>query len=182
MERVMRRMRIVLVLGGVAALGACMPRRDAPPPPPQQRPQAQPRPQPPAPPPPPADWRDVALTSGGWTYANQGGASQASFGPAGQASFIVRCDRARRQISFWREGTTTGNMMTVRTSYGARNFPLSVQNQPTASVSAGLSASDRFLDTIAFSRGRFTVEVPGRPMLVIPAWPEPARVVEDCRA
>jgi hypothetical protein len=34
---------------------------------------------------------------------------------------------------------------------------------------------------MVFSRGRFTVEVPGAPMLVIPAWPEPARVIEDCR-
>jgi hypothetical protein len=72
--------------------------------------------------------------------------------------------------------------MTVRTSYGARNFPLSVQAEPMAYVYTSLPASDRILDQIAFSRGRFTVEVPGQPMLVLPAWPEPARVVEDCRA
>jgi hypothetical protein len=70
--------------------------------------------------------------------------------------------------------------MTVRTSSTARNLPLSVQGQ-AAGVFTSLSANDRFLDDMVFSRGRFTVEVPGTPMLVIPAWPEPARVVEDCR-
>ena len=94
---------------------------------------------------------------------------------------MLRCDRARRTVSLWREGAPTGNMMTVRTSYGARNLPVSVQAGPLAFAYAALPASDRLLDQIAFTRGRFTVEVPGRPMLVIPAWPEPARVVEDCR-
>jgi hypothetical protein len=34
---------------------------------------------------------------------------------------------------------------------------------------------------MAFSRGRFMVEAQGMATLVLPAWPEPARVVEDCR-
>ena len=42
-------------------------------------------------------------------------------------------------------------------------------------------AYDPLLDAIAFSRGRFTVESESGAMLVLPAWPEPARVVEDCR-
>jgi hypothetical protein len=44
-----------------------------------------------------------------------------------------------------------------------------------------LQARDPLLDQIAFSRGRFTIEAPGAAMLVIPAWPEAARVIEDCR-
>jgi hypothetical protein len=32
-----------------------------------------------------------------------------------------------------------------------------------------------------FSRGRFAVETDGLPTLVLQTWPEPARVVEDCR-
>jgi hypothetical protein len=71
--------------------------------------------------------------------------------------------------------------MTVRTSSTARSLPVSVQAEPLPSASVGLTATDRLLDEIAFSRGRFTVELPGTPMLIIPAWPEPARVVEDCR-
>lgn len=178
----MKSVRAVLVLGSLAVLVACVPRREAPPPP-AQRPQPTPRPSPlPPPPPPPADWRDIPLTPGNWLYSNQGGTSQAQFGlGSGGASFIIRCDRATRQVSLWRQGITTGNTMTVRTSYGARNLPLSVQAAPLAYVYSSLPASDRLLDQITFSRGRFTVEVPGQPMLVIPAWAEPGRVVEDCR-
>jgi hypothetical protein len=125
----------------------------------------------------------LPLTPGRWSYRNEGQNSAASFGSAeGAGSFTVRCDRARRQVTLLRQGITTGNTMTVRTSYSARNLPLSIQTEPPNSVFASLPASDRFLDGMAFSRGRFTVEVPGTPMLIIPAWPEPARVVEDCRS
>jgi hypothetical protein len=179
----MKSVRAVLVVGSVAALVGCVPKREAPPPPPRQQPQVAPRATPTPPPPPAADWSLLPLTPGGWTYSNQGGTSQAMFGaPNSEASFIVRCDSARRQISLWREGATSGNMMTVRTSYGARNFPLSAQGEPLAYVYTALASNDRFLDQLAFSRGRFTVEVPGMRMLVIPSWPEPARVVEDCRS
>ena len=179
----MKLVRVLVMLGSVAALAACVQKREATPAPQQPQSTPRPTPAPPPPPPPPADWRDLALTRGSWSYSSQGGTSQALFGAAsGEASFILRCDRAQRQVSLWREGSATGNMMTVRTSYGARNFPISVQAEPLAYAYTNVPASDRFLDTMAFSRGRFTVEVPGQPMLVIPAWPEPARVVEDCRA
>ena len=178
----MKSARIGLLLGLLAA-AACVPKREAPPPPQPERPAPTPRPTYQVPPPPPAaDWRDLPLTPGAWFYRNESGSSLALFGPANsEASFTVRCDRARRLVTLSREGITSGNMMTVRTSSGARNLPLSVQTEPLPYVSGSLNANDRFLDSIAFSRGRFTVEVPGAPMLVIPAWPEPARVIEDCR-
>lgn len=174
--------RSILLLASLAA-AACVPPAQRPP---QQPPQAQPQPRPVQPVPPlPAgrDWRDLPLTPGAWYYSSQPATTQAMFGPANsEAAFIVRCDRVRRQVTLSREGIASGNTMTVRTSSGARNLPLSVQTEPLPYVSASLSSSDRFLDDIVFSRGRFTVEVPGTAMLVIPAWPEPARVVEDCRA
>ncbi len=175
--------RIWMLLGAAAAATACVPRREAPPPEQQQPRRASPPPQPTLPPPPPpADWRDIPLTRGDWSYRNEGSHSRAVFGaPGTQPSFVVRCERARRQVELSRTGPATGAMMTVRTSYAARNFPLSAQTEPAGYVSAAVSANDRFLDGIAFSRGRFTVEVPGAPMLVLPAWPEPARVIEDCR-
>jgi hypothetical protein len=71
--------------------------------------------------------------------------------------------------------------MTVRTTGQSRTLSMSVQAEPLPYVWAALPANDRFLDEIVFSRGRFTVEVPGLPMLVLPAWAEPARVIEDCR-
>jgi hypothetical protein len=167
------------------ALAGCVPKRETPPRPslPQQQPQPRPLPPPPAPPPALADWRLMPLTPGAWTYAGgQGGSSQAMFGAqAGDAAFVVRCDRARGQVSLWREGVTSGNMMTVRTSEQARNLPLSVQAGPPAYVWTALPVSDRFLDAVVFSRGRIMVEVPGMPALLIPSWPEPARVLEDCR-
>ena len=177
----MSRVRTALLLGTLAAAAGCMPRREPPPAPEPQVPIAPPPVQ--APPPPPrADWRDIPLSAGSWSYRNEGQVTFALFGPANsEPSLIVRCDRAARQVRLSRQGGAAGGAMTVRTSYSARSFPLAVQAQASPYVSAALPASDRFLDQMAFSRGRFTVEVPGLPMLVVPAWAEPARVVEDCR-
>lgn len=44
-----------------------------------------------------------------------------------------------------------------------------------------LPASDPLLDQMAFSRGRFMVTAEGGASIVVPAWPEFARVVEECR-
>ena len=175
----MKSLRIFLLLS-VAALAACAPRKaPTPPPPPPPVATPQPRPVPPPPPPPAADWRDLALTPGSWSYRGEGAVSTATFAGAG-GSFMLRCDRNARQVTLSRPGAASGNMMTIRTSSISRNLPLAVQGEPAVRF-ASLPSNDRFLDAIAFSRGRFTVEVPGAPMLVIPAWPEPARVVEDCR-
>jgi hypothetical protein len=125
----------------------------------------------------------LPLTPGRWFYRAEGQDTLASFGISeGVASFTVRCDRLRRQIILARRGITSGNTMTLRTSYSARSLPLSIAAAPGNAVFTSLPASDRFLDGMAFSRGRFTVEVPGTTMLVIPAWPEPGRVAEDCRS
>lgn len=70
--------------------------------------------------------------------------------------------------------------MTIRTTFGARALPAGAVDR-TAGASANLPVNDNLLDNMAFSRGRFTVEMAGAPMLVIPTWPEPARVIEDCR-
>ncbi len=174
--------RIASVIAVAAAAGACVPRSE-PAPQPEPRPKAIVTPRPlPVPPPPAADWRDVPLSQGSWYYSSQQGGSQALFGPANsEAAFIVRCDLARREVSLAREGSSTGPI-TVRTTYGARSLPATARPEPLPYLSASLPARDRFLDSMAFSRGRFTVEVPGQPMLIVPAWAEPARVIEDCRA
>lgn len=179
----MKPLRLFLLVGSLAAVAACVPKRETPPQPGPQPPVQRPAQQlPPPPPPAPEDWRDAPLTPGGWYYRGEGATSQALFGPANsEAAFIVRCERASRQVVLSREGATTGNVMTVRTTSVARNLALSVQTEPLAYVSGAVSANDRLLDAIAFSRGRFTVEVPGTPTLILPAWPEAARVVEDCR-
>ena len=64
---------------------------------------------------------------------------------------------------------------------GSRNL-LASYNPATARITAQLASTDTLLDALAFSRGRIGVGVSGTPPLVAPAWPEIARVVEDCRA
>jgi hypothetical protein len=115
----------------------------------------------------------MELTPGEWLYGGGEASPQARFAAGSGASFVLRCDRSARQVVLARDGADTGGGMTVRTSFGARSFP---------AASAALAASDPFLDALAFSRGRFTVEGLGPSTLVLPAWPEPARVVEDCRS
>ena len=159
-------MRKTALIAGAAALALLAGCASKPAPQPAPAPVPVPPPPPPAPPPPIADWRDIALSPGDWRYSEEGAAR---FGADG-AGFTIRCDRPGRQVVLAREGGT--GAMIVRTSAGVRSF---------ASASAALPVSDAFLDAIVFSRGRFTVEVAGLPMLVMPSWPEPARVVEDCR-
>ena len=66
------------------------------------------------------------------------------------------------------------------TSSTTRNLPARFE-PATAQLIAELPRTDPLLDAIAFSRGRFAVSVSGTPALVLPAWPELTRVVEDCR-
>lgn len=96
----------------------------------------------------------------------------------------VRCDLGARSVAVGRAtgGTPEGSaMMTIRTSFSTLQWPA----QPAADASRGWEAvrgsGDAGLDQIAFSRGRFTIELPGAPPLVLPTWAEPVRVIEDCR-
>jgi hypothetical protein len=140
----------------------------APPPAPVPPPPAAPTA--PPPPPPPQDWRDIALTPGDWSYRAEATGSAAEFG-AGTPAFAVRCAPSARQVVLERTGAPTGSRLIVRTSFGER----------TVTAGTPIPAADPLFDQMAFSRGRFTIAAEGLPMLVIPAWPEPARAVEDCR-
>jgi hypothetical protein len=172
--------RIALAAGIAAALGSCAPRsQPEPAPAPPERPAPRPAPAPPLPPPAPAPgWEDAPLSAGDWTLDE--GAASASFGPPGQPSFVLRCV-APGQIAIERRGAApaTGGALTFRTSTTARTVP--ARSGPEGLV-ATLSASDPLLDAIVFSRGRFAVEAAMLPTLIVPAWPEPARAIEDCRS
>lgn len=127
----------------------------------------------PAPVPPPAEPSrpvepEAPLTPGDWSYAGDAQGSAATFGSAGAPLFSLRCDAARRQVSLLVHGAA--RPLRVRTSFGQR----------TLAAGAALAAADPLLDEIVFSRGRFAVEAQGT-ALTMPTWPEPARVVEDCR-
>ena len=127
---------------------------------------------------------DAPQTPGDWFYISQPPASIAAFGPAArQPMFAMRCDPARRIVSVGRtSASVTPQLMTIRTETATRTFTAQpAQGSVEHLVAAGLTATDPFLDAIAFSKGRFAVEVPGEPTLYLPSWPEISRVIEDCR-
>jgi hypothetical protein len=130
---------------------------------------------PPAPalPPPPPAWEDRALAPGDWRFAASP-VPRADYGEEGAILLSLRCDPARHRILLSR-GDAPGATLTVRTTFGARTLP-GVEDR-----AAALPADDPALDDLLFSRGRIAVEAPGLPALILPTWPEPARVVEECR-
>ena len=117
------------------------------------------------------DWRISAVTPGSWTYRVSPGGAEALFGDMGGPQLVIRCALASRQVTIVAPG-------------GAGSIPLRIMTTSVERVlPAGdmLGAFDPLLDAIAFSRGRFAVRAEGSAVLIIPAWPEPARIVEDCR-
>ena len=152
---------------------------------------SRPAPQPAAPPPvaalpaapPQQDWRDVPLTPGVWSWRGTP-SSLARFGLLGQpAPFAVRCDSASGTIVFSRAGMAdAATTMTFTSSFGVFTLPARTGEGDPPAIVASASARDPRLDQLAFSRGRYLVDVPGQDRLVIPAWPEAARVIEDCRS
>lgn len=161
-----------------ALLACCVAPEKAPPPPP---------PAPPPPPPPPptlGDWRDAPLTPGVWAYIPDAGGSRAVFGAdATEARFILRCDLAMRTVTLSWPGVAPpeGAPVTITTSFGDTGFNATATPAHPGRVGLVMSASSPFLDGIAFSRGRFAIRTGVMARTVIPAWPEPARAIEDCR-
>jgi len=180
-----------MIAAPAALLSACVPRVSAPPPAPVAAPPArvvtQPTPAPVRTSPPTAPIMVTtgaraavpigARSAGAWTYRREGpDQSRALFGSAASPAFQVGCG-VGRSIELVRIGAATGPL-TFRTTSEART----VQAAPGAlGLTARVSADDPLLDALAFSRGRFTVEAPGAAALIVPTWPELARVIEDCR-
>ena len=152
----------------------------APAPPPERSvPETAPPPAPAVAPPLATDWRDWPQTPGDWRYVRYNGRSSATFGTTEPGALTLSCT-ADRTIRITRPGTAAG-AMTVRTTSLTRVLPTTAVGEPPAGSLATLAASDPLLDAIGFSRGRFVVQQEGRPPLVLPAWAEVERVVEDCR-
>ena len=177
----MTRAKLLAAAAGLAMLAGCASKRVPPPEPEPQPVPVAPRPTPPPPPPPVStDWPDLPLTAGEWFYRSDASGSRALFGaPQSEGRFIVQCEPATRRVSLILEGVTS--QMVIRTTSAARTLPASPRREPLAYSTATLAASDGLLDAMVFSRGRFAVEAPGLERLILPAWPEPARVIEDCR-
>ena len=111
--------------------------------------------------------RDASLTPGQWNYARTAGGSEARFG----ASLAITCNASSRLVMVRRLDVVAPAALTITTDLLVRGVP----------ASGTMGASDRLLDAIAFSRGRFLVDGGGAQRLVIPASPEAARSIEDCR-
>lgn len=172
----MRRSSTLLLLTAVAACVAPPPAREPPPPP-----RAMPAPPAPPRPAPVADWRDRAVTPGTWVYDRDARGTRAVYGRSGaDALLVLRCDRMGGRILLSRAGTATAPL-TIRTTGATRVIPVQPTGGTLPYTAVTLTPNDPLLDAMAFSRGKLVVEQPGAATLVLPAWAEIGRVVEDCR-
>jgi len=168
----------------VSVLAGCVAERTIPPAPPAPTPRpAAPPPPAPAPQRPLADWRDAPQTPGTWTYSIEGGGSVARFGIPGASLLAMRCNPARRTVTLSRTGAAAAS---VPASLSTSSSTDALSATPSAGATAPtldivFAADDRRLDAMAFSRGRFALDINGLPTLYLPAWAEIGRVVEDCR-
>lgn len=176
---------LALALAGAALtlLGSCTAQ---PPPQPIKSPELLPVPKPvrPAPLPPVADWRDIMPPPGTWRWGMVQGRSNAQYVAAsGGVLASLTCDRAGGQVLLARPGTADGPVAMGVTTTSGGNRPL--QSTPAVGgagwIAASIPARDRLLDAMAFSRGRFLLDVAGLSPLALPSWPEVSRVIEDCR-
>ena len=179
----LRRTGLCLVLTAAClAASGCIPAAGGPPPAPTTAPspppvppvqQAPTQPLPPA----PSNWRDIPLSAGEWRYVPAATGGYASFlTPQGTSLVTLRCVPAQNAVTLTMAGTSAA--IRVMTDSQQRSLPASASN---GTLTASLSPRDNLLDAMMFSRGRFALEAAGQRAVAVPAWPEIARVAEDCR-
>jgi hypothetical protein len=119
---------------------------------------------------------------GNWSFTATAGGSEATFSDtSGRAQLTLRCTRATRRVTVSKPASAGASALAFWTSSLTRNVAAAF-DPATGRISAELTMMDPLLDAMVMSRGRFAVTVAGTPSLVLPPWPEIARVVEDCRA
>jgi hypothetical protein len=120
--------------------------------------------------------------AGNWSYSPTAEGSEAVFSNASSFPQLwVRCTRATRRVSIAKPTTAAAPFVNVWTSSLTQSVAASF-NPTTGRLSIELGAFDPLLDAIASSRGRVGFSVTNQPVLVVPAWAEAARVIEDCRS
>ena len=128
------------------------------------------------------DFSYSPVSPGSWVYRAVAGGSEASFvDGTGTTRMVIACGKVTRLVTLSRISSAPSSTLTFWTSSLTRNLSTTF-DQRSGRVIGQVSAMDSLLDAIAFSRGRFAAMMPGSPALVLPAEPELARVVEDCRA
>lgn len=172
------------------ALVACVPPAPEPTPAPSPAPSPRASAQPEAAPPQVAtpvydNWMDAPATSGDWFYRTGSGETLAIFGtsPApADTRLLVICRLPTRRVALAYVGAVSGQAeMRIRTETTDRTLTAAPAGGEQRLALVELAASDPLLDAIAFSKGRFAVNVAGQPPVFAPAWPEITRVIEDCR-
>ena len=120
--------------------------------------------------------------AGNWSYAPSTDGGEAVFANAsGYPQLWVHCTRGTRRVTIALPAAAAVPVVDVWTSSMTRMVT------PSFSASAGRTSVDftnydPLLDALSNSRGRIGFALGNQPPLVVPAWPEIARVVEDCRA
>ena len=129
-----------------------------------------------------ADLATAKPIDGSWTYAATSDGSEAGFAnAAGAVQLTVHCTRATRHVSIAKPASAAAPFINVWTSSLTRSVPSSF-NPATGRLTIDFVPYDPLLDALASSRGRVGFSVGTDPALVVPAWAEAARVIEDCRA
>ena len=129
-----------------------------------------------------SDLSTATPVAGTWSYSTATDGSEARFADAsGGPQLVLHCTRATRRVTLSKPATAAAAAMSVWTSSQSRSIASSF-NPTTGRLSADLQAYDGLLDAMTASRGRIGLSVGTQPALVVPPWPELARVVEDCRS
>jgi hypothetical protein len=167
------------------ALSACVPPPEpAPTPAPAPAPTPAPRPvATPSPVPSFTSWMDAPLTPGDWSYTQMDRFRLALFSNSDGPVFRVVCDTTTKQVSLMRallSGEPRAGRILTETIERSVQFA-QLPGVAGEAIQVTLDARDPLLDAMAFSKGRFAVEVAGLPTLYVPSYPEVTRVIEDCR-
>ena len=127
------------------------------------------------------DFSTAPITAGSWAYQAVPGGSAARFmDSTGTARFALECSKATRRVTISRASATSAPGLFIWTTDASRS--IGARFEPTAMlVALELAARDPLLDAMAYSRGRIAVVMTGAEALIMPAWPEAARTIEDCR-
>ena len=129
-----------------------------------------------------SDLTTVTPIGGDWSYAQVADGSEAVFTNVSKYPQLwVHCSRATRHVTIARAATAPAAVMNVWTSSVTRTEPSSF-NPSSGRLTIDFTNYDPLLDAIATSRGRLGFAIGNAPALVVPAWAEVARVIEDCRA
>ena len=129
-----------------------------------------------------ADLSAAAPIPGDWGYGATTIGSEAQFrDTSATPQLIISCDRAIRRVTISKPASGPTPYLNIWTSSQSRSIAASF-NPAVGRLTVELASNDSLLDSLSSSRGRIGVSAGSLPPLIAPAWPELARVIEDCRS